>query len=80
MSGTRLPNAANANVPADKVCDYLLEPAHKDNAGKAEFFFRFGFTLANWSELQSALAAHPLINPVTRIPGAASPGASGPSP
>src|SRR6185312_10871844 len=37
MSGTRLPNAYSAIVPDEKVRDYLLDPAHSDNQGKAGF-------------------------------------------
>jgi len=34
----KLPNANNANVEREKIVDYLLNPAHPDNGGKAEFF------------------------------------------
>lgn len=34
----RLPNAQNAVVDREKIADYLLNPAHPDNGGKAKFF------------------------------------------
>ncbi|HXT78578.1 MAG TPA: hypothetical protein VN702_03370 [Acetobacteraceae bacterium] len=59
MSGTRLPNAYSAIVPDEKVRDYLLDPAHSDNQGKAGFFNRFGFTRLRWTILRDALRDHP---------------------
>ena len=35
----QLPDAPEeVNVPASKIADYLLDPGHKDNKGKAKFF------------------------------------------
>jgi hypothetical protein len=34
----KLPNADKAIVEHKKVVDYLLNPAHPDNSGKAGFF------------------------------------------
>jgi hypothetical protein len=39
----KLPNAANAIVEHNKIADYLLNPAHPDNGGKAVFFEELGF-------------------------------------
>ena len=39
----RLPNASLALVAREKVTDYLLNPAHPDSGGKAEFFHSLGF-------------------------------------
>ncbi len=66
MTQARLPRAEAAVVPPEKVRDYLLASPHPDYAGKAEFFIRFGFQPERWSELQSALAMHPVANPVVR--------------
>ena len=49
----KLPNAEQAVVPERKVTHYLLNPAHPDNGGKAEFFRRLGFQSA--PELTTAL-------------------------
>jgi hypothetical protein len=46
MSGWRqLPNAHAAFVADAKVRDYLLNPQHPGNGGKATFFTSFGFSL-----------------------------------
>ena len=39
----KLPDADKAIVSREKAADYLLNPAHPDNGGKAEFFTRLGF-------------------------------------
>jgi hypothetical protein len=67
MSGTRVPGAAGAVVAPAKVRDYLLSRDHPDNDGKADFFALFGFARERWSELQSALMAHPANNEVIRV-------------
>ncbi len=35
--------------------DYLLNPAHPDNGGKARFFFGLGFTAEQWQVFAEAL-------------------------
>jgi hypothetical protein len=50
-----LPNAESAIVPMEKVVDYLLNPAHPDGAGKAQFFGLMGFRREEWQVLASAL-------------------------
>jgi hypothetical protein len=37
--------------------DYLLNPAHPDNSGKAEFFEALGFRRKEWKPLAAALLA-----------------------
>jgi len=39
----KLPNAERGVVEREKIVDYLLNPTHPDNGGKAEFFFSLGF-------------------------------------
>jgi len=39
----KLPNANGAVVAQAKIRDYLLNPAHPDNGGKAAFFISLGF-------------------------------------
>ena len=51
----KVPNAERAVVDRSKLVDYLLNSAHPDNAGKAAFFQRLGFTLYNWPEMAKAL-------------------------
>ena len=51
----KMPNADLAVVDQDKITDYLLNPAHPDNGGKAPFFLALGFRLDGWQSLAAAL-------------------------
>jgi hypothetical protein len=51
----KLPNAHLALVGGDKIAEYLLNPAHPDNGGKAVFFFAMGFQIEDWHVLADAL-------------------------
>ena len=51
----KLPNTDKLVVEREKVADYLLNPAHPDNGGKAEFFGRMGFRREEWETLAAAL-------------------------
>jgi hypothetical protein len=39
----------------EKIVDYLLNPAHPDNGGKATFFLALGYNRGEWSSLAAAL-------------------------
>lgn len=51
----KLPNADKLVVEREKVADYLLNPVHPDNGGKAEFFGKLGFRRKEWETLAAAL-------------------------
>jgi hypothetical protein len=51
----KLPNPDNLLVEREKIADYLLNPAHPDNGGKAEFFEKLGFRRSEWQTLAAAL-------------------------
>jgi len=51
----KLPNAERAVVEREKIADYLLNPAHPDNGGKAAFFLALGYKRDDWPSLASAL-------------------------
>ena len=53
----QLRNAHLAIVERYKVLEYLLNAAHPDNGGKAQFFESLGFTSENPEVLASALLA-----------------------
>ncbi len=61
-----LPNAESAVVERDKIVDYLLNPAHPDNGGKAAFFLSHGFHPGRWQELAFAFANFAASTPVTK--------------
>jgi hypothetical protein len=50
-----LPRGESAVVERDKVRDYLLNEAHPDGFGKAEFFAALGFRREAWERLADAL-------------------------
>jgi filamentous hemagglutinin len=62
-----LPDAARAQVERKKVRDYLLNPQHPQNGGKAAFSTAFGFNRFSWSLLGSALAQHPKSHAVAAV-------------
>ena len=53
----KLPNASQAAVGREKITDYLLNPGHPDNGGKADFFTQLGFHRERWEVLAVALKA-----------------------
>lgn len=67
MIGAFLPDAHSATVADPKVRDYLLDPTHPGNNGKAAFFLAFGFDRSVWGALRAALQEHPRINPIERV-------------
>ena len=50
----KLPNAHLARVEREKIAEYLLNPAHPDNGGKAAFFSSLGFGREDWPALAAA--------------------------
>jgi len=54
-SDVKLRNAHLATVDRSKVVDYLLNEAHPDNGGKAQFFTSFGFSRDHPELLMKAL-------------------------
>lgn len=62
----KLPNADLAVVPERKLTDYLLNPAHPDNGGKADFFAKLGFRRSEWESFAVALRTLAKTSPVSR--------------
>src|ERR1035437_6113451 len=50
----KLPNPDKLVIERGKIADYLLNPAHPDNGGKAEFFGKLGFRRKEWEILAAA--------------------------
>src|SRR5207245_1490879 len=50
-----IPNADKAIVEEAKIVQYLLNAAHSENGGKAEFFAALGFSATEWELLAAAL-------------------------
>jgi hypothetical protein len=60
-----LPNSDRAIVEEHKIRQYLLNPAHPDNGGKATFFADVGFTADGWGVLADSLRAMARNAPVS---------------
>lgn len=63
----KLPNGDRAEAGLDKVRNYLLNPDHPANRGKAAGFALFGFSRIHWEAFQSALLAHAGTAQVVKI-------------
>ena len=61
----RLPNADLAVVERAKITEYLLNPEHPDNGGKAAFFVSLGFSRTDWHGFANALRKLALTVDVT---------------
>ena len=61
----KLPNARLALVEREKITDYLLNAAHPDNGGKAEFFTSLGFQREEWEVLVRAFRGLAIATEVT---------------
>ena len=61
-----LPNAHLAAVDQGKIVDYLLNPAHPENGGKAPFFISLGFRREDWHSLATALRKLAATSTVTK--------------
>jgi hypothetical protein len=65
----RLPNADLAIIPEGKLRDYLLNPDHPSNGGKAHLFAALGYRPENWSVLAADLRdQHLILDAIERRP------------
>lgn len=53
-----LPNYQNSIVEDKKIIEYLLNLSHKIGASKANFFYKFGFTLDNIELFRNSILNH----------------------
>jgi hypothetical protein len=69
----KLQNAQKSVVDAGKITEYLLNPEHPDNGGKARFFTMLGFSRDEPGDLVAALeklaGAGSVVNRVDTIHG-----------
>jgi hypothetical protein len=49
----RLPNADRAIIPEAKLRDYILNPDHARNQGKARLFMALGYSRQDWARLET---------------------------
>lgn len=62
----KLPNAQLAIVERAKIVEYLLNPAHPDNGGKAPFFMALGFSMEGRENFAMALRQVALNSNISR--------------
>ncbi len=62
----KLPGADNAIVEREKIATYLLNAAHPDNDGKAQFFLGLGFNPDDWQLLAAAFRKAAANHPVSK--------------
>jgi hypothetical protein len=62
----KLPNSDKVIVEREKMVDYLLNPAHPDNGGKAHFFLDLGFNRDDWQTLAAAFRMAAGTHPISR--------------
>ncbi len=62
----KLPGPDKVVVSREKIVDYLLNPGHPDNGGKAAFFTQLGFRRDKWEILATALQNLAASGEVTR--------------
>jgi hypothetical protein len=63
----KMPNAANSQVPIEKIVNYLLSRTHPVGSRKAVFFRLFGFDEGTPGKLVAALQAHGAENEVSKV-------------
>jgi hypothetical protein len=61
----KLPHINLVRVEQAKLVDYLLNRAHPDNGGKAQFFASLGFSREEWQHLAAALVRVAAENEIT---------------
>ncbi len=62
-----LPHIENAQVPKNKIPDYLLNFTHPGGQSKARFFEKFGFNQYNKDEFEKALLSIARYNEVLSV-------------
>jgi hypothetical protein len=60
-----------AEIPMEKLREYLLSPRHPDGRGKAAYLARLGYTRETWQRLEADLRRQHLT--LDASPGKASP-------
>lgn len=63
----KLPNVQNAEIPSEKITDYLLSSSSRAGKAKAKFFMSFGFVREKWEEVVKSLIHHAEENEISGI-------------
>jgi hypothetical protein len=66
-----LPNANNAVIAQDKLCDYLLNVAHRRGGPKARLLIAMGYRPDQWQQLEADIRGQHLAVDVDRVTNSA---------
>lgn len=56
----KIPNADSAVIAQEKLCSYLLNPAHRRGGSKAKLLLSMGYSADDWQVLATDLRVHHL--------------------
>src|SRR5687768_16328190 len=56
----KIPNADKAIIAQDKLCDYLLNVAHRRGGSKAKLLLAMGHSADDWQRLEADIRHHHL--------------------
>ena len=62
----KIPNVDQAVIARDKLCDYLLNPAHRRGGPKARRLLSMGYRADAWQQLEADLRSYHLTAEVDR--------------
>ena len=63
----KVPNAAQAVIAQDKLCDYLLNLAHRRGGSKARLLTSIGYRPDEWQRLEADLRRQHLTHDVDQV-------------
>jgi hypothetical protein len=63
----KVPNADQAVIAQDKVCNYLLNVTHRRGASKARLLLAMGYRVDDWQRLEADIHAQHLTQEVARV-------------
>jgi hypothetical protein len=67
----KVPSSDKAVVAQDKLCDYLLNVAHRRGASKARLLIAMGYRPDDWQRLETDIRAQHLAIEVDRVANSA---------
>ena|SRR3989338_5400966 len=63
----KLPNADKVIISKRKITNYILSETHQQGWGKAKFFIKYGFEIANYMEFTNVLKRMAKVEKVKKI-------------
>jgi hypothetical protein len=63
----KVPNADQAVIAQDKLCNYLLNVSHRRGASKARLLMAMGYRIDNWQRLEADIRTQHLTQEVDSV-------------